>query len=214
MAPERWAGALNGALPPTIRILESREVASEWHACFSARYRRYRYLILNSRRSNLFLAAYSWHRYRLRLDERAMEGGLKTILGHHDFSAFQRAGSRRTHARITVQDISLRRDGDLLEMEVQASGFLYGMVRLLVGQLVALGEGRLTETAFEERWRDRRRQDVKEAAPAHGLCLLRVGYPEPIFTPAVCFDPLPRFVLAAHDAPPRRAEEMATTSKR
>jgi len=97
---------------------------------------------------------------------------------------------------------------------VRAAGCRYGRARLLVGEVVALGEGRPSETAFEERWRDRRRQDVKEAAPAHGLCLLRVGYPEPIFTPAVCFDPLPRFVLAAHDAPPRRAEEMATTSKR
>ena len=73
---------------------------------------------------------------------------------------------------------SSRRPGGV---EIQASGFLYGMVRLLMAQLVS-GEHRQTVAQFEERWQQRRRNEVKEAAPARGLCLLRAGYREPIFS--------------------------------
>ena len=73
-----------------------------------------------------------------------MADTLAHLVGEHDFSAFQRAGSRRAHARTTLQDVRLERDGDLVVAELQASGFLYGMVRLVMGQLVAVGEGRLS----------------------------------------------------------------------
>jgi tRNA pseudouridine38-40 synthase len=87
-------------------------------------------------------------------------------------------------------------------VEVQASGFLYGMVRLLMAQLVAVGEHRLSVKAFEQRWRDRRRDQVREAAPARGLCLLRAGYAEPIFSEAGWYDCQPWFSLATDDPPP------------
>lgn len=199
---QRWAPALNGRLPGTIRVREAVERPLHWHACHSASYRRYRYTIYNGRRPNLFLAPWSWHRYHCRLDEDAMRRSLDGLIGSHDFSAFMRAGSRRAHARTTVQDVSLERQGDVLVLEIQASGFLYGMVRLLTGQLVAVGEHRLHPQAFEQRWRQRRRQEVKEAAPPQGLCLLRAGYPEPMFTLSGWYDCQPRFFLASQDPPP------------
>ena len=199
---ERWPKALNGRLPPTIRVRAATEVPGHWHACFSARYRRYRYTIHNGRTPNLFLSAWSWHRYQLRLDDQAMEAALHTLLGEHDFSAFQRAGSRRAHARTTLQEVSLERQQDLITVELQASGFLYGMVRLVMGQLVAVGEGRLSVAAFERRWRTRARSEVREAAPPQGLCLLRVGYPEPLFPEAAWYDSQPRFQLKSPDSPP------------
>jgi tRNA pseudouridine38-40 synthase len=122
-------------------------------------------------------------------------------VGEHDFSAFQKAGSRRSHARTTVQEVSLVRQGDLITTEIQASGFLYGMVRLLMGQLVSVGEGRLGLDAFRERWQQQRRQDVKEAAPPQGLCLLRVGYPQPVFPEAAWYDCQPRYQLDFADPP-------------
>ncbi len=197
----RWARALNGRLPPTIRVRAAAEVPGDWHACFSATYRRYRYTIHNGRTPNLFLAPWSWHRYQWRLDEQAMARCLEALLGEHDFSAFQRAGSRRAHARTTLQDVEIVRQGDLLVTEVQASGFLYGMVRLLMGQLVAVGEGRLESEAFLRRWRSGARHEVKEAAPPQGLCLLRVGYPQPVFPEAGWYDCQPRFLLESHDSP-------------
>ena len=198
----RWAPALNGRLPGSIRVRASAAVAADWHACFSAQYRRYRYCIYNARRPNLFLAPISWHRYQWRLQDQLMEELLQELLGHHDFSAFQRAGSQRAHARTTVQEVSLQRDGDILTLEIQASGFLYGMVRLLVGQLVAAGEGRISPEQFRQRWRQQRRDEVKEAAPPQGLCLLRVGYPEPIFPRGAWYDCQPRYRLETSDPPP------------
>jgi tRNA pseudouridine38-40 synthase len=197
----RWPKALNGRLPDTVRVSAARDVACDWHACFSAISRRYRYTIFNARTPNLFLAPWSWHRYRISLDERAMMTALERMLGEHDFSAFQLAGSRRAHARTTLQEVCLERDGDLILLELQASGFLYGMVRLVVGQLVAVGEGRLSVEAFVNRWRTRQRAAVKEAAPPHGLCLLRVGYEPGIFPEPACYDNQPRFRLSRPDPP-------------
>tara|TARA_B100001063_G_scaffold139543_1_gene130374 strand:- start:170 stop:937 length:768 start_codon:yes stop_codon:yes gene_type:complete len=198
----RWAPALNGRLPSTIRVREAVERPLEWHACYSASYRRYRYTLYNGRRPNLFLAPWSWHRYQRRLDEQAMEQALHGLLGRHDFAAFQRAGSRRSHSRTTVQDVSIQRHGDLIHFEIQASGFLYGMVRLLTGQLVAVGEHRLTPEHFERRWRELRRNEVKDGAPPQGLCLLRAGYPETIFSKGGWYDCQPTFFLASEDPPP------------
>lgn len=198
----RWARALNGRLPATIRVRACSAVPGDWHACFSATYRRYRYTIHNARTPNLFLAPWSWHRYRQRLDEAAMQLALEGMLGEHDFSAFQRAGSRRAHGRTTLQAVSLERQGDLVVTELQASGFLYGMVRLVMGQLVAVGEGRLSPEAFTDRWRRLARAEVKEAAPPQGLCLLRVGYPQPVFPEAAWYDCQPRFQLDSADPPP------------
>ena len=197
-----WPSALNGRLPKTIRVLASVERAPEWHACYSAIYRRYRYTIYNGRLPNLFLAPWSWHRYQVRLDEVVMRRALNGLLGNHDFSAFQRSGSKRSHARTTIQVAQIERFGDLLRLEIQATGFLYGMVRLLVGQLVALGEHRLALCDFEQRWQQCRREDVKEAAPALGLCLLRVGYEEELFASSAWFDSQPLPSLTLIDPPP------------
>ncbi len=198
---QSWPAALNGRLPASIRVRAAAAVPNDWHACFSATYRRYRYTLYNGRGPNLFLAPWSWHRYRHRLDDRAMAEALRGLIGHHDFTAFQRAGSSRSHARTRVQEVSLERRGDLIVTEIQASGFLYGMVRLLMGQLVAVGEGRLDPAAFEQRWRRRARSEVKEAAPPQGLCLLRVGYPEPVFPKQAWYDCQPRYWLECQDPP-------------
>ncbi|MCT0213758.1 tRNA pseudouridine(38-40) synthase TruA [Synechococcus sp. CS-1324] len=198
---QRWPKALNGRLPPTLRVRAAAEVRPDWHACFSAHYRRYRYTIYNGRTPNLFLAPFSWHLHQRHLNERAMAQALEGMLGYHDFAAFRKAGSRRSHSRTTIQAVHLERQGDQIIIEVQASGFLYGMVRFLVRQLALVGEEKLTPAAFEQRWRTRARQDVKEAAPPQGLCLLRVGYGEELFPKELWFDCQPRFVLASTDPP-------------
>ena len=191
----KWTSALNGRLPSSIKVLEAASVPNYWHACYSAKYRRYRYSIFNGSYPNLFLQNVSWHKYKSRLDTNLMKHALNDLLGLHDFAAFQKAGSNRSNSFTTVQDVSIFRHGDIVTVEIQASGFLYGMVRLLIGQLVAVGEKRLSLEKFRYRWRKGLRSEVKEAAPPHGLCLIRVGYEEKIFSKQKSFDTFPRFSL-------------------
>ena len=191
----RWASALNGRLPLSIKVLEAVNVPNDWHACYSAKYRRYRYSIFNGSCPNLFLQNISWHRYRTFLDINLMKQALNDLLGLHDFAAFQKAGSTRSNSLTTVQDVSIFRHGDIVTVEIQATGFLYGMVRLLMGQIVAVGEKRLSLEKFIHRWRRGMRSEVKEAAPPHGLCLIRVGYEEKLFSREKSFDTFPSFSL-------------------
>ncbi len=196
-----WPSALNGLLPHSIRVREAILRPSEWHACHSALYRRYRYTIYNARRPNLFVAPWSWHRYQFRLDEDVMRKGLEGLLGYYDFFAFQRAGSNRADSYTTVESVEVERNGDFLFIEIQATGFLYGMVRLLVGQLVLLGEHKLNLSTFEQRWKEFRRDEVKESAPAHGLCLIRAGYEEALFSQSAWFDSFPKYSILVGDSP-------------
>ncbi len=191
----KWASALNGRLPASIKVLEAVNVATDWHACYSAKYRRYRYSIFNGSYPNLFLQHICWHKYKFLLDINLMKHALDDLLGMHDFAAFEKAGSNRSNSMTTVQEVSISRDGDIVTVEIQASGFLYGMVRLLMGQLVAVGEKRLTLKEFKHRWRKGLRSEVKEAAPPHGLCLIRVGYEPKIFSKEKSFDTFPAFSL-------------------
>lgn len=204
----RWMGVLNPRLPDDIVIRASVEVSEDWHARFSATYRRYRYTLYTAARPNLFLKAVSWHYYHHPLDETLIQKALDPLVGRHHLAAFHRAGSKRPHSWVDVQDVICRRDGDLVTIEVQASGFLYGMMRLLVGLLVQVGNGDRTIDSFQELWMSERREEVKYAAPPQGLCLLRVGYdPNPfpveawydnqptLSLPTTFPDPLPDFRL-------------------
>ncbi len=197
----RWTKALNGRLPSTIRVLEAVEVPLEWHACYSAKFRRYRYSIFNGCSPNLFLQNISWHKYSVRLDENLMRKALNDLIGFHDFAAFQKAGSKRINSFTTIQEVSICRNGDILFIDIQASGFLYGMVRLLMGQIVAVGEKRLPIERFRKIWLKGLRSQVKESSPPYGLCLIRVGYEEKIFSKANSFDTFPSFYLPIFDSP-------------
>jgi tRNA pseudouridine38-40 synthase len=86
-----------------------------------------------------------------------------------------------------------------VEIEIQADGFLYGMVRLLVGLLVKVGTGELTPEEFAEIWQHQQRDRVKYSAPAKGLCLLRVGYEECPFPKSIWFNSQPHFYLATEN---------------
>lgn len=186
--PHRWAKVLNAYLPKDILICGSTEVASDWHARFSARWRRYRYTIYTAAIPNLFVKQFSWHYYLDRLDEKLIHQALQPMLGEQDMAAFQRAGSSRPHSRLEVQEALCWRDGDFVHVEVQASGFLYGMIRLLLGQLVDVGRSRLTVSDFTNRWQQKRRIEVKYAAPPQGLCLLAIGYADNPFAEFAKFD--------------------------
>jgi len=184
----RWAKVLNANLPPEILVCESAPVNSDWHARFSAAWRRYRYTIFNTNLPNLFIQHQSWHYYLAGLNQELMQQALTPMLGNHDFSALQRSGSKRAHGWLTVKDALCWREQDCVYVEMRASGFLYGFMRLLVGLLVEVGRSRLSVAEFTNIWQQRRRCDVRYAAPPHGLCLLDIGYNENPFGAANFFN--------------------------
>ena len=194
--PHRWAEALNGRLPESIRILESVSVPNDWHACFSATYRHYRYIINNSKITNIFFNKWTWHKYQIKLDEYLMTLALKGMQGEHDFFAFQKSGSNRSTSVTTIRDIQLKRTGDIIYLDIKATGFLYGMVRAIVGQLVLVGEKKISPDIFYERWSAKKKDHVLESAPAKGLCFINAVYNENFFKKFDKNDLFPKFVIS------------------
>ncbi|ABM72922.1 tRNA pseudouridine synthase A [Prochlorococcus marinus str. MIT 9515] len=195
---DRYANVLNSRLPSTIRILESVEVKKNWHACYSAVYRHYRYVINNSKIPNLFLNKWSWHRYQKSLDEFLMSKALNGMIGEHDFYAFQKSGSTRSTSVTTIKSIEIERTEDLILIDIKATGFLYGMVRSIVGQLVLVGEKKISPEIFKDRWVGKKKQDVHESAPANGLCFVNSVYQETIFKRIDKNDLFPKFVIRGY----------------
>ena len=191
----RYSDVLNSLLPSTIRILESVEVKDTWHACYSAMYRHYRYVINNSKFDNLFINNWSWHRYQKVLDEVLMLNASKRMEGEHDFFAFQKSGSNRTNSITIIKNIDIKRVEDLILIDIKATGFLYGMVRLIVGQLVLVGEKKISPDTFTDRWVSKNKNDVKESAPAKGLCFVNAVYEENVFNKINKNDFFPVFLI-------------------
>lgn len=192
---ERWAAILNSRLPDDIVIRASAEVPERWHARFSALYRRYRYTIYTAKRPNLFVRPYCWHYYNEPLELARMQAAVAPLLGKHHLAAFHRSDSGRSHSWVDVQDVGCHQSGDFISIEIQANGFLYGMVRLLVGMLVQVGNGDLSVAQFTDIWQTEQRDRVRHSAPAKGLCLLRVGYPHFPFPESIWYDTQPQFLL-------------------
>ncbi len=193
---ERWAAILNDRLLHDVVIRASAAVDCDWHAQFSAEWRRYRYTFYTNRYPNLFVAPYVWHYYYQLLDECLMRKALEPMVGYHNLAAFHRAGSDRSHSWVEMQDVSCQRSGHFVEVELQAKGFLYGMVRLIMGLVVQVGQEQLAPHEFTAIWQHQRRDLVKYSAPPQGLCLLRVGYPNFPFPPEAWVDTQPHFSLS------------------
>ena len=127
-----------------------------------------------------------------------MKNALKGMKGEHDFFAFQKSGSNRSNSVTTIKNIELVRSGDLILIDVKASGFLYGMVRSIVGPLVLVGEKKRTPEIFINRWRYKKKYDVCESAPAKGLCFVNASYDENIFNKINRKDLFPKFILEGY----------------
>lgn len=192
----RWADILNSRLPDDILIRAAEAVPDGWHAQFSACWRRYRYTLYTDPCPNLFLRPFVWHYYYDPIDTHQMQQALDPLVGYHDLAAFHRSRSGRSHSWVEIQAAECQRRGPLITVELQANGFLYGMVRLIMGLLVQVGRGQLSAENFTILWKNRQRDQVKYAAPAQGLCLLRVGYEVFPFPTDLWFDAQPQFSFA------------------
>lgn len=186
-----WVMGINTSLPDTISVHWAGQVSEQFHARFSAQYRRYRYLIYNHPvRPGILRGQVSWT-YR-DLDADAMHRAAQVLVGEHDFSAFRAAGCQSRTPFRRLESISVSRHGDYVVIDVQANAFLHHMVRNLAGSLMAVGSGKRPEAWIHEILAARDRRKAAVTAPPNGLYLVDVGYPAAYGIPASA--PGPGFV--------------------
>ena len=182
--PRGWLLGINANLPKDINVTWVRHVDDEFHARFSATKRSYRYLILNRlSRSSVHHQRMWWHYHPL--DIARMQAAADQLVGRHDFTAFRASECQAKSPIKTLDKIVVSRQQDIIAVDVEAKSFLHHMVRNLGGVMAAIGDGsKPVEWAGEVlRSVDRSRGGI--TAPAEGLYLVDVSYPEQYSFPAV-----------------------------
>lgn len=179
--PEKYPFVLNNILPPDIRVQSGREVPESFHARFMTAGKIYTYRIINSRHGTAIRRNNCVH-VPVPLELALMRKAMETLTGTHDFSAFQAAGGTAKTTVRTIRQVSLVKEGDELIFTVEGNAFLYNMVRIIVGTLIEIGWKKRGTDAFEKAFVSGNRLDLGVTAPAHGLELTRVFYPDLAFT--------------------------------
>ncbi|NLP47851.1 MAG: tRNA pseudouridine(38-40) synthase TruA [Clostridiales bacterium] len=173
----RFPGALNAHLPSDIAVRSCSEVAYDFNARYDCLSKEYVYLIWNARERNPFLDKYALH-YRYLLDEGKMQKEADCFVGRHDFAAFCSANSKVMKTERRVNKFEVEREGDKICLTVEADGFLYNMVRIMVGTLLRIEEGKIQRESIPYIIASKNRAEAGMTAPAQGLFLNRVFYPE------------------------------------
>ena len=174
--PERLKAALNRWLPKSVAVLDCIEVPLDFHARYSCVSKEYIYKIWNNEVRNPFLDGYALH-YRYKIDENLLNNAAQAYTGYHDFSSFCTLDSReKGDMRRNVMSFSVMRDGDLVTMKVEADGFLYNMVRIMVGTLLRVQQGKINPDEISKIIEKKDRSFAGPTAQACGLYLNRVNY--------------------------------------
>lgn len=172
-----WLRGINSNLPADIAIQWVRAVPPDFHARYSALARTYRYVILNRPVRSALDRHRAWQ-LRTPLDAGLMQAAGSYLLGEHDFSSFRAAGCQSRSPVRRVEHLEVVRHGDYLVLEVRANGFLYHMVRNIVGSLVAVGSGEAEAGWISELLALKDRRAAAPTAPSSGLFLAAVHYPD------------------------------------
>lgn len=172
-----WLRGANTKLPDGVSIRWVKEVDPSFHSRFSAHSRCYRYIIHNTDTpSALLRRTVTWDRRRF--DLQAMEQGSRYLLGEHDFSAFRGADCQARNPVRLMQRISINKINEFIVIEVQATAFLYHMVRNIVGVLAAVACESQSPEWVAKVLASRDRTQASVTAPADGLYLVGVEYPQ------------------------------------
>lgn len=177
MAANKFAIAMNTHLPDDIRVLFSEECDPSFHARFSAKKKEYAYTIHLGAHADVFSRLTSLHLHTVP-DLAVMQTAASCVLGEHDFNAFKCTGSTMENTVRTVTRSEWVRKGPYLIYTVEGNGFLYNMVRILVGTMLEIGSGKRPVSDMQKAIENGNRSDAGATAPAHGLCLIRVVYPD------------------------------------
>ncbi|WP_424769175.1 tRNA pseudouridine(38-40) synthase TruA [Paenibacillus sp. sgz302251] len=172
---QRWAIALNTRLPKDIVIIEAFDVPEHFHARRSAKRKTYRYTIDTGKFPDVFGRQYRFH-HPAPLDVDAMREGLSYLVGEHDFTSFTSIHSTKPHHIRTIYEADFVQEGPIVHMYVTGNGFLYNMVRVIMGTLLWVGQGRLMPAEMKAILEGKSRSLAGPTAMAHGLMLMNVQY--------------------------------------
>ena len=167
--------ALNAVLPDDIAVRSVKEVPDDFHPRYSAKGKAYRYRIYNAPDRDPFETGRALCR-REPLDLPLMRQAAEAFLGTHDFAAFMASGSSVTDTVRTVTSLTVTKEGNVVTVRIAADGFLYNMVRIIVGTLLAVSEGKIEADAIPAILSSRDREKAGPTAPAEGLYLEQVFY--------------------------------------
>jgi tRNA pseudouridine38-40 synthase len=172
---EKFTGAINSKLPLDIVILHAFEVPYEFHSRYNSTGKMYSYTILNRREAVAVGRNYIYHHKRI-LDVVAMKVASQYFIGTHDFSAFKNLGSSVKTSVRTITKLDIIKNEDIIKIYIAADGFLYNMVRIIVGALIRVGEGKIEPNEIMNIIESKERAKAGKSVPPGGLCLEEVFY--------------------------------------
>jgi tRNA pseudouridine38-40 synthase len=175
IAPQRLMAGLNARLPDDVAVLSADPVDDDFHARYSAKWRRYRYRYLDRPARPAIERGRCWH-VRGRLDVDEMSRAAQALTGKHDWTTFCSASEPSDGRVREMRSATVVRRGEFVELELVAEGFLRGMVRSIAGALAEVGRGRRPARWVAEVLRARNRRLAPRTAPAGGLTLMEVIY--------------------------------------
>jgi tRNA pseudouridine38-40 synthase len=177
LTPAQIQKALNSVLPEDIAVKYAEEADKDFNAQYDAASKTYRYLIRNSDYISPFIKRYAYH-FRQPLNTRLMKMGAAALIGRHDFKAFRSAvaGAQKNNSVRTIKRLDIKRKNGLIEIEIEADGFLYNMARNIVGTLIEVGRGKFASGSVKRILKSKDRKLAGPTAPAKGLCLVHVKF--------------------------------------
>ncbi len=172
---QKIKAALNANLPEDIVIKKAEEVSLDFHSQFSAKKKKYKYILYNSKSPEPFLSRYSWQ-VMYKLDLSLMKKEAKILIGKHDFKSFQATDKKDRASVRTIENIVVKKRGKQISIELTGNGFLYNMVRNIVGTLIDIGRGYLASGSMKIILSKKNRSLAGPTAPAKGLFLMKIEY--------------------------------------
>ena len=172
---ENFARALNSWLPRDIAIAGAVEVDHSFNAIGSTKNKHYRYTLCTSKTPPVLKITQCWH-YGYDLNADLMDAAAKLLIGEKDFKSFASAADERKSSVRTVTRCEVSQAGDEIYLDIEGNGFLYNMVRNIMGTLVEVGRARWTPEKVIEILAAKDRTKAAILAPAAGLCLMRIDY--------------------------------------
>lgn len=171
----KMAIAINSKLKQSIRIIKAEEVDEKFHARYSCKGKKYKYIINNSKYGSAIYRDLEYH-MPIKLNVEAMQKGIKYFEGEHDFKGFKASGTSSKSSVRTIYSAKVIEDGERIIIELEGNGFLYNMVRIISGTIVDVGLGKIKPEEIPEIIESKDRTRAGKTLPPQGLYLVEVYY--------------------------------------